>query len=159
MAAFLSNLGVHMLCVDKVNEHAVDRDISDDVTWGRLQAQILGGTFHFIFAGPPCRTFSLARQRRPGPPPLRDRHHPYGFPRSQARERGLTPNDLDKIRMDNLLAVRTAEACSIMLKAGKGFAVEQPALWGSSKEYAVTMFDLQPFIDLKQGGAQIVEFD
>ena len=39
---------------------------------------------YFVFAGPPCRTWSLARQSGPGPPVLRDAEHIYGFPKSQA---------------------------------------------------------------------------
>ena len=148
-----------MLCIDTVNVHAKDMDISDDSVWNRIRAKISSGTFQFIFAGPPCRTFSMARQVRPGPPPLRDRQHPYGFPRSQARRRGISTGDLEKVRLDNLLAIRTAEACSIMLRAGKGFAVEQPALWGPGGSNAASMFDLEPFVDLKQRGAKTVEFD
>ena len=152
-------MGIDMQCVDWINKGTDDMDISDDAVWNRLKARILAGAFHFIFAGPPCRTFSLARQVRPGPPPLRDREHPYGFPKAQARKRGITPNDLEKIRFDNLLAVRTAEACSIMLDLGRGFAVEQPAPWGDRGRDAASMFDLDQFADLQTRGAKIVVFD
>ena len=159
MAKYLHDYGVDMLCVDTVNQDTKDMDITDDAVWSRLKAKIQAGNFHFIFAGPPCRTFSVARQVRPGPPPLRDRQHPYGFPKAQARERGLTPNDLENIRVDNLLAVRTAEACSIMAGLGRGYAVETPARWGDRGEEAASMFDFVQFHDLHKQGAKIVEFD
>ena len=159
MAAYLLATSIGMYCVDWINKGLAGMDISDDAVWGRLKAVIVAGYYHFVFAGPPCRTFSLARHVRPGPPPLRDRHHPYGFPRSQARERGLQPSDFEKIRLDNLLAVRTAEACSIMHDLGRGYAVEQPWPWGEKGEDAPSMFDLDQFLLLKRRGAKLVVFD
>ena len=159
IAAFLDADGIGMDCIDLVNEKTVDRDISDDAVWNRLKAVLAAGYYHFVFAGPPCRTFSLARHVRPGPPPLRDRQHPYGFPKSQAKARGITPGDFEKLRLDNLLAVRTAEACTIMADMGRGFAVEQPALWGDRSKDAATMFDLDPFAALQKRGAKIMVLD
>ena len=159
MAAFLQTVGIGMYCVDVVNKCAWGMDIGDDVVWCKLKAVIRAGYYHFLFAGPPCRTFSLARQVRPGPPPLRDRQYPYGFPRSQARKRGLKPTDFDKIRLDNLLAARTAEACSIMRDLGRGFAVEQPWPWGERGADAPSMFELDQFADLQRQGAKTVVFD
>ena len=148
-----------MDCVDIANAPAVDMDVADDAVWSRLRAKLQAGRYTFLFAGPPCRTFSLARLVRPGPPPLRDRAHPYGFPRAQARDRGLRPADFEKIRMDNLLAIRTAEACAILHDLGYGYAVEQPAPWGRRASQAASMFDLQPFADLRGRGARVVVFD
>ena len=156
IAAYLGAVGVKMECVDLVNVGTADMDISDDSVWNRLRAKLIGGIFSFLFAGPPCRTFSSARHVRPGPPTLRDRSHPYGFPKSQARERGLRPGDYDKIRMDNLMAVRTAEACTILHDLGSGYAVEQP--WPRSHA-VVSMFDLEPFTELQKRGAKVVVFD
>ena len=156
IAAYLKVVGVTMDCVDLVNVGTADMDICDDSVWNRLRAKLIGGIYRFLFAGPPCRTFSAARQARPGPPPLRDRSHPYGFPKSQARERGLRPDDYEKIRMDNLMAVRTAEACTILHDLGYGYAVEQPWSW---MDAVVSMFDLDPFTELRKRGASIVIFD
>ena len=159
IAAFLGAVGIDMDCIDIVNKDSADMDISDDAVWNRLRARIITGYYRFLFAGPPCRTFSLARLVRPGPPPLRDRQHPYGFPKSQAKDRGITPGDLEKLRLDNLLAVRTGEACNIMVDLGLGFVVEQPALWGHRSKDAATMFDLDPFVVLKKRGAKIMVLD
>ena len=145
-----------MDCVDVVNEGAADMDIADDSVWNRIRAKLSDGTYSFLFAGPPCRTFSSALQVRPGPPPLRDKEHPYGFPRAQARQRGLRPADFEKLRVDNLTAVRTAEACTILHDKGYGYAVEQP--WPKDHTVAI-MFDLAPFAELQRRGATIVTFD
>ena len=87
MAAYLHAMGIGMHCVDWVNKDTADMDISDDAVWKRFKARILVGVFRFLFAGPPCRTFSIARQVQPGPPPLRDQSHPIRLPQvTGARE-------------------------------------------------------------------------
>jgi len=141
--------------VDIVNEHLDDQDLVDDAVWTRIRQRLVNGDFAFVFAGPPCRTFSDARLHRPGPPVLRDHEFLYGFPKSQAKLHGLRPEHFEQIRIDNLLAERTAEACSIMHQCGHGYAVEQPL---GSKTSSVSMFDLQCFVELKKLGAKSVDF-
>ena len=141
--------------VDIVNEHLDDQDLVDDAVWTRIRQRLVNGDFAFVFAGPPCRTFSDARLHRPGPPVLRDHEFLYGFPKSQAKLHGLRPERFEQIRIDNLLAKRTAEACSIMHQGGHGYAVEQPL---GSKTSSVSMFDLQCFVELKKLGAKSVDF-
>ena len=113
------------------------------------------GEFDFVYAGPPCRTFSESRSFWPGPPVLRDEAHLYGFPKSQAHERGLQANHFEQSRTDNLLAERIAEACEIMGGMGRGYAVEQPTPWRK----AVTMFQFECFQRLLRNGAKMVDFD
>ena len=64
-------------------------------------------------------------------------------------------NIFEQIHIDNLLAERTAEACTIMHQCGHGYAVEQPL---GSKTSSVSMFDLQCFNELKKLGAKSVDF-
>ena len=92
---------------------------------------------------------------RPGPPVLRDHDYPYGFPKGQAAQRRLKQDDFNKIREDNLLAERTAEACEYMRLQGSIYAVEQPFPWQGS----VSMFDLEPFKKLRRKGGDVVVFD
>ena len=116
---------IHTVEVDIINGHLEDQDLVDDAVWTRIKQRLVSGDFSFVFAGPPCRTFSDARLSRPGPPALRSQEFLYGFPKSQAKKHGLLPKHFEQIRTDNLLAERTAEACAIMHHAGHGYAVEQ----------------------------------
>ena len=110
--------------------------------------------YDFVFAGPPCRSFSESRSAGPGPPVLRNQEYPYGFPKSQQR-RELLPHHYEQIREDNLLAERTAEACAIMQGLGRPFAVEQPTPFKG----AVTMFQFESFVALVRGGAVLIHCD
>ena len=76
-----------------------------------------------------------------------------GFPKSQAKLQGLRPEHFEQIRIDNLLAERTAEACTIMHQCGHGYAVEQPL---GTKTSSVSMFDLQCFNELKELGLSLI---
>ena len=140
--------------VDVINGHLEDQDLVDDAVWTRIKQRLVSGDFAFVFAGPPCRTFSDARLCRPGPPALRSQEYLYGFPKSQARLHGLRPEHFEQIRIDNLLAERTAEACAIMHQQGRGYAVEQPL---GSKAASVSMFDLHCFVELGKLGARHVD--
>jgi len=156
LASYLRAVDIGTTDVDIVNEHLEDQDLIDDAVWTRIRHRLANGEFSFVFAGPPCRTFSDARLQRPGPPVLRDHEFLYGFPKAQAKQRGLHPEHFEQIRMDNLLAERTAEACNLMHHCGYGYAVEQPR---GSKDLSISMFDLQCFIELKNLGAKHVDFD
>jgi len=146
---------IHTVEVDIINSHLEDQDLVDDAVWTRIKQRLVSGDFSFVFAGPPCRTFSDARLSRPGPPALRSQEFLYGFPKSQAKTHGLLPKHFEQIRTDNLLAERTAEACAIMHHAGHGYAVEQPLGYKSG---SVSMFDLHCFSELKERGARYVDF-
>ena len=62
---------IHTVEVDIINSHLEDQDLVDDAVWTRIKQRLVSGDFSFVFAGPPCRTFSDARLSRPGPPALR----------------------------------------------------------------------------------------
>ena len=155
LAKLLWDRGISSREVDIVNVDMQGQNALDDATWEELCAEIRNGDYDFLFASPPCRTFSEARTVPPGPPVLRDHTHPYGFPKAEGKRRGLTHADYEKLREDNLLAERTAQACQLSRDAGGGYAVEQPWPWKGG----VSMFDLAPFITLRRNGAQSVVFD
>ena len=154
LAAYLKAVGISCVEADIVNVHLNDQDILDDSVWARILGDIKAGKYDFVFAGPPCRTFSEARNERPGPPVLRNQEFPYGFPKSQARSE-LLPSHYEQIRADNLLAERTAEACAAMHDLGRPYGVEQPAPFNG----AVTMFQFKSFEALLARGAEVVHFD
>ena len=86
---------------------------------------------------------------------LRDKRFLYGYPKSHGWWRKLKHHHYEQVRIDNLLAERTAEACSIMQSLGRGFATEQPSpLYGS-----VSMFEFDSFKDIIAKGGKIVYFD
>ena len=95
------------------------------------------------------------RSSGPGPPVLRDAQHLYGYPKSEAKWRNLQHPHFERIREDNLLAERTAEACDIMDGHKRPYAAEQPEPWGG----AVCMFEFDSFKNLKTKGAKTVAFD
>ena len=155
MARLLKQRGIDATEVDVINVDLPDQNILDDSTWQRMLKDINSGVYQFLFASPPCRTFSEFRSEPGGPPVLRDHDWPYGYPKSQAYYRGLSRSDFDKLREDNLLADRVAQACSGIAAQGGVYAVEQPHPWKGS----VRMFDLESFVRLLQSGAQVVLFD
>lgn len=155
LSAYLGAIGVEVTDCDIVNIDLPDQDILDDSAWLRIRSRLLNGYYDFVFAGPPCRSFSASRGAGPGPPVLRDCDNLYGFPKSRGAELGLQAHHFEQLRKDNLLAEHTAEACDIMESLGKGYCVEQPVPWGG----AVTMFSFASFQNLISKGAQIINFD
>ena len=101
-----------------------EEDLTRDDVWDKLMARVRAREFDYIVAGPPCDTFSHARERKPGPRPLRSFDRPYGLPRSS-----LYPQEIEQLRVGNLLALRTAEACRALYDLGGGFIVENPREW------------------------------
>ena len=83
----------------------------------------------FLFGAPPCRTFSLARTVRPGPPVVSDRVYPEGFSAAIAADKKIPQGELEKVDVDNILATRMAAAVKVAMARGIGFMVEQPWPW------------------------------
>ena len=151
----LRTAGCQVDCRDLANTSLPDQDLADDAVWQRLSQRIRDGHYDLVLASPPCRTFSESRRKQPGPPVLRGWEHRYGFPKSRAAELRLKPHHFERLRMDNLLAERTAEACTTMDALRRGWVVEQPFPWADS----VSMFDFESFKALREAGAKYVTFD
>ena len=121
--------------------HGPQCDLADDAVWRPLRALIEGGKFPGLIAGPPCETFSRVRNLPGGPPPLRgvEGSLRYGL-------RGLTPKQTEQVRLHNLLAVRTAEAATIMQQLGLPSITEQLAV----RNNEVSMFKLDEHVKLME---------
>ena len=65
--------------------------------------RLRAGEFCAIILGTPCATFSVARNRPPGPRPLRSPDQPYGLPRAQ-----LSPKEQEELRLGTFFAVQSA---------------------------------------------------
>ena len=63
----------------------------------RIRGWIRSGLICAVWMGTPCNSFSRARDRPGGPPPLRSDDHPHGLP-------NLAPHDQEKVRVGNILA-------------------------------------------------------
>ena len=87
-------------------------------------------------------------------PLFRDPQHVHGIPQSSARKHGLHPSQVERIRIANLLAERTAETRSIVRLWGPGFLVLQPrACLGFQ-----FLFDMAPYVELARAGARRTDF-
>ena len=126
LAACLLWLGITAIQIDIVNMWSCD--MCDDACFDELQ-RLLIDVASFVFAAPPCRTFSLARTVFPGPPVLRSRQFPRGFPAKEQEWRNIGHAEKTKLEVDNLLADRTAVLLQLAADAGIGFMMEHPWPW------------------------------
>ena len=125
--------------LDLIDSHLDEQDVGDDAVVSLLRHELRRGSFHFVVAGPPSSTFA---------PPFRDPQHVYGILMSSARKHCLHPSQVERIRIANLVAERTAEACSIVHSWETGFLVLQPRSCLGSP----SLFDLVPCVELARAG-------
>ena len=146
LAAELQKLGISCYDVDVLS----GTDLLDAVVWNRIMHDVKAGKYDFVFAGPPCNTFSRARNNPGGPPPIRSSKYPYGLPH-------LKPEQKEYIRKHNLLACRTAEACRAIWDRGGGYAIENPAHINSDDPAIWLLHEYKELV--KYSSAQWVAFD
>ena len=146
LAAYLARRGCVVEEWDLLN-HNRKQDLTDDTIWAWIEDRLSRGVYDVAFASPPCRTHSTSRRIRPGPPVVRTREYPLRIPRAKAKEYGLTDGDFLELRVDNLLASRTAEACRLQHATGGAVGVEQPAK--RDLEH-VCMFEREDFAALRK---------
>ena len=109
------------------------QDLAGDAVWRPLFARAREGQFCALVASRPCSSFSRARNRPGGPPPLggllgQDR---YGL-------KHLTPKQNEMVRLHNLFAIRTAEIAQWFVASRRPVLIEQPAI----RSGEVSMFRL-----------------
>ena len=95
---------------------------------GAMRNQLIDA-IHF---GTPCASFSRARERPNGPPPLRSNAHIWGLPH-------LTGVDADKVFKGNLCAKVTITLARTALRLGIPGSVENPS---SSRIFMLPIFQL-----------------
>ena len=119
LKVFAQEQGV-LVVVESVDVFVDPRfDMHSDSFYGDLRRAAKAGAFSLHLSGPPCRTWSRARFRRPGPPVVRTREHPYGVP-------GLTGRLRAQVEGDTLLFLRSLELSQDVALAGGYFAIENP---------------------------------
>eukprot|EP00435_Cladocopium_sp_Y103_P074751 s9_g51.t1 len=92
----LEQRGYVVVCVDSL--HGID--LQDAATWAFLWELCCAGKLAAILGGPPCRTTSRLRERRPGPPSLRGRDH------LRFALDGLSKWDLHRVHSDTALLMK-----------------------------------------------------
>ena len=144
LSAFLRELGWECDEFDSKCNNDEAQNLADDTVWSALMQKIKSGYYDYIISGTPCETFSRARFVRPGPIPLRSVEHPYGLP-------GLSYEHKEQVRLGNLFAARTRDACIAVVQVGGGYIMENPEPW----EGYPSIWDLQEIKELqeKTGGS------
>ena len=89
--------GYEILCLDVKK----GGDLHCPAVWAFLWELASSGKVVGVIGGPPCRTVSRLRMRRPGPAPLRGRkpEERWGLP-------GLGPSDTQKVDYDSMLLLK-----------------------------------------------------
>ena len=114
-------------------------DLCDDAVYADVESDHRCGVFDASAFGPPCRSFSGLRGKGQGPRPVRSLEFPEGLPSKQ-----LTNAERELVKVDNLLAKKTALLCKIMHGLGRSFLVENPP----RRNDQPTLWDLPDFMEL-----------
>ena len=100
------------------------QDLLSEALWRKVRVFLQEADF--VLVAPPCNTFSRARcqwRTRPGPRPIRDINHVYGFPWASEGNR-------KSLEQANQLVWKSFEACEIVSQHGGHFGVEHPEQLG-----------------------------
>jgi hypothetical protein len=89
-------------------------DLLDDSPFFEDLERAKRGEIQGYHSGFVCSSFSRARFRSGGPPPVRDRDHPLGLPSNDLNQR------LEAVR-GNLMVSRSVVMCQATLKGGRSF--------------------------------------
>ena len=119
-------------------------DVTDDVLWRQLMDEIRAGLWDVLVCTPPCNTHSRARySSRPGPPPLRAKRYPWGFP-------WLSNRNKEACELGNLLIRLTLECCALAHEHGCAFLIEHPEDLGSTAvgDQPGSIWAMNEFVDL-----------
>ena len=105
-------------------EHDVLQEAVQDGLIHRLEA----GEFHVLVITPPCNSWSRALfSGRPGPRPVRDRRHPWGYPWLQSR-------DLQRCQRGNVFVRFSIRACKVAASVNCFYLLEHPEDLGRTKD-------------------------
>lgn len=123
LAAHLKRLGWE--CEEVDIEAVNSQDLLDCDVWQRLLDRIEAGEFDGIFSSPPCGTFSVARSvsGSHGPRQLRG----VEMPELYKGVKHLCQDELEEVKVGNILSDRTAEAVHWFAIRSKPWGIEQPA--------------------------------
>ena len=113
-----------------------DQDVHNPCLWGFLANLARKGAIKSVIGGPPCRTVSRMRFKRPGPRPLRDRGAGrFGLPNLSAGEQRLADHDTALI-LKQVGIYYMPEEARVKYDLGRvrtGFLLESPEDPGKNK--------------------------
>ena len=139
-----SGLGVDL----KMLELDTCRDPAQDVLLESVQktliARIESHEFDVVVVTPPCSSWSRALfNRKPGPRPVRDRRHPWGYPWLQKR-------DFARCNNGNIFVRFSLHACQSAFNVGCKFLLEHPEDLGKTRDgfTPASIFNLNEMRDL-----------
>ena len=134
----LEALGIPCKCMD--TEISPDHNLLDQSVWDELWKVL--DDYEARLLSPPCGTFSAARRSTDGGPmPLRSSEGPgrYGLA-------NLRPEEKEKVRVGNVLAIRSSRVCKRSHLSKKPWILEQPHHRISQGK--TSMFNLDEFVEL-----------
>lgn len=131
--------------VDKLNSSLADLLDEDCAEW--YLNGIESGYYDAGLGSPPCETYSMARERPGGPPPLRGAEGPdlYGLP-------NLKPAQKESARKGTLLSLRGIEMGKRFHARSRPWLIENPA----RVEGKPSMFCLDEAVSLMESSGAIV---
>ena len=126
-------------------------DLSSDRVWGFLFEDLDKGDTSFIWAGPPCNTWSRVRTGPPGPRPLRTKDNIYGL-----KPPIISPEEAALAATGTYFALQTATLLKAAYSRGVPWGLEGPNPRGNP----ISMFNLPEYQALARlPGVRIVDFD
>lgn len=123
---FLQRFGSNDNFQVHVREVDIERSDADDLLqqqlWDEIFKELHQGLYDVVVVTPPCNSFSRARCNSflaPGPVPVRNVNHPWGFP-------WLSGNNRQLILDHNFLLSQSFATMNICLEVGCDFLFEHP---------------------------------
>ena len=134
-----------------LQEDVAAHDLASDAVWEFIKEETDKRVYSFIWAGPPCETWSKARTGPPGPRPLRSADNIYGL-----KYPAISPEEEETVKTGTYFALQTINLLSKAHQMGTPWALEQPA----PEKNPVSMFNLPEMVALAAlPGVKHVEFD
>ena len=122
--------GIRLVELDILRDKT--HDLTQEDAWARIFTLVQKPKTIFVTT-PPCHTFSRARHRKPGPPPLRSADWPKGFP-------WLSEKHYRDVEASNFLILQSAQASYLAHSVGN------PYLWEHPEDLGKAADDLIPLL-------------
>ena len=135
-------ISLHVLELDLLRSE--EHDVTDETFWSSIIARVEAAEFQVVICTPPCNTHSRARNsNRAGPPPLRSKRWPLGFP-------WLEGSHKREVEQANSFVDKTFQICRSAHKAAAAFLLEHPEDLGAVTDGSApaSIFGLQEMFEL-----------
>jgi hypothetical protein len=123
------------------------QDVNAPGFWDSIVEELKSNSYDVAIITPPCNTHSRARcswKRHPGPKPIRDAAHPWGFD-------NLRPSDQKSLDLANDFIRKTIQVCQLGQDYGFHWLVEHPEDLGVTwdLQHPASLWKLSDFRALK----------